>query len=135
LTEFASRQANARTGETIDDTRPMTGQSPYLINAYLNYADKEGVMNANLSYNVQGESLFIVGSGAIPDIYTQPFHSLNLNIYRNFGSKKNHRITFGVTNILEAERKDLYKSYGDAEAIYSIYRPGRTYGVTYGLTF
>lgn len=134
-TEFESRQLNARTGEIIDNTRPMTGQSPYLINAYLNYADKEGVMNANLSYNVQGESLFIVGVGAIPDIYTQPFHSLNMNVYRNFGSKKNHRITLGVTNLLKAERKDLYKSYGDAEAIYSIYRPGRTYGITYGITF
>ncbi|HYG18579.1 MAG TPA: TonB-dependent receptor [Ohtaekwangia sp.] len=134
-TEFESRSANARTGETIGDTRPMGGQSPYLVNAFLNYADKEGNINANLSYNVQGESLFIIGVGAIPDIYTQPFQSMNFNVYRNFGSDQKHRITFGVTNLLDAERKDLYKGYGGAEAIYSIYKPGRTYALTYGLTF
>ncbi|RAW03035.1 TonB-dependent receptor domain-containing protein [Pseudochryseolinea flava] len=135
FTEFESRQLNARVGETIEDTRPMTGQSPYLINAYLNYSDKNDLMNINLSYNVQGESLSIVGVGANADVYTQPFHSLNCNIYRNFGVNKNHRFTFGVNNILKAERKDFYKSYGGEEAIYSIFRPGRTFSLTYGITF
>lgn len=135
LTEFESRQNNARESEIVKTTRAMGGQSPYLINGYLNYADKEGVMNVNLSYNVQGESLFIIGVGAVPDIYTQPFNSLNFNVYRNFGEEKNHRITFGVNNILKAERKDLYRGYGNAEAIYSIFKPGRTFSLTYGLSF
>lgn len=135
LTELQSRQNNAREGEIVEQTRPMGGQSPYLINAYLNYADEEGIMNTNLSYNVQGESLFIIGVGAVPDIYTQPFNSLNFNIYRNFGLDKNQRITVGVNNILMAERKDLYKGYGDAEAVYSIFQPGRTYSITYSLDF
>ena len=135
LTEFESRQNNARESEIVKTTRAMGGQSPYLINGYLNYADKEGVMNVNLSYNVQGESLFIIGVGAVPDIYTQPFNSLNFNVYRNFGEEKNHRITLGVNNILKAERKDLYRGYGDAEAIYSIFKPGRTFSLTYGLSF
>jgi hypothetical protein len=135
LTELESRQNNAREGEIVERTRPMGGQSPYLINAYLNYADEEGIMNANLSYNVQGESLFIIGVGAVPDIYTQPFNSLNFNAYRNFGLNRKHRITLGMNNILQAERKDLYKGYGDAEAIYSIFKPGRTYSITYSLNF
>lgn len=135
LTEFESRQNNARVGETIDETRPMGGQAPYLINAYLNYADEEGFMNANLSYNVQGESLFIIGVGAVPDIYSQPFHSLNFNVYRNFGIGKKHRIGLRADNILKSERKDLYKGYKDAEAIYSIYKPGTTFSLTYGITF
>ncbi len=135
LNEFQSRQFNARAGETIDKTRPMGGQSPYLINAYLNFTDKEGTMNANVSYNVQGESLFIIGVGAVPDIYTQPFHSLNFNVYRNFGAENKHRITFRTDNILKSEKKDLYKSHGDAEAIYSVFKPGRTFTVSYSLTF
>jgi hypothetical protein len=135
LNEFQSRQFNARAGETIDKTRPMGGQSPYLINAYLNFTDKEGTMNANVSYNVQGESLFIIGVGAVPDIYTQPFHSLNFNVYRNFGAEDKHRITFRTDNILKSEKKDLYKSHGDAEAIYSVFKPGRTFTVSYALTF
>ena len=135
LTEFDSRQNNARQDEVIEDSRQMGGQSPYLVNAYLNYAGAEGFLNANLSYNVQGESLFIIGVGAVPDVYTQPFHSLNLNVYRDFGLNKNHRFTAGVSNILKAERIDLYRGHGDAEAVYSIFRPGRTFSLTYGYTF
>jgi TonB-dependent receptor len=135
LTEFESRQNNARNGERVQSNRPMGGQSPYLINAYLNYAGSRGSLNANLSYNVQGESLFVIGVGAIPDIYTQPFNSLNLNVYRDFGFKKNHRLTFGVNNLLKAERKDLYKSFGGTEAVYSVFRPGRTFSLTYGYNF
>ncbi|MGC1243695.1 MAG: TonB-dependent receptor [Chryseosolibacter sp.] len=135
LTEFQSRQNNARDGEQVESTRPMGGQSPYLINAYLNYSDTNGFFNANLSYNVQGESLLVIGVGAIPDIYTQPFNSLNLNVYRDLGVNKNHRLTFGINNLLMAERKDLYKGFGGAEAVYSIFRPGRTFALTYGYNF
>ncbi|MEK6782881.1 MAG: TonB-dependent receptor [Bacteroidota bacterium] len=135
LTELESRENNARTGEVIDEKRPMGGQSPYLINANLNYADKNGKLNANLSFNMQGKSLSIIGVGAVPDIYSLPFKSLDFNIFRNFGTKEGHRITFGVNNILNAERKDVYQGYGDAESIYSIFRLGRTYSVTYAFNF
>lgn len=135
LTEFESRQNNAREGEVVNATRSMGGQSPYLINAYLNYSDSDGLFNANVSYNVQGESLLIIGVGAVPDIYTQPFNSLNLNIYRDFGVEKKHRLTVGVNNLLKAERADRYKGYGGADAVYSIFRPGRTFAVTYGYSF
>ena len=134
-TEFESRQSNVRDGEVIDATRPMGGQSPYLINGYLNYTSTDGFFNANLSYNVQGESLSVIGVGAVPDVYTQPFHSLNFNLYRDFGANKNHRLTTGVNNILESLREDLYRGYGDTEATYSVFRPGRTFSLTYGYTF
>lgn len=135
LTEWESRQNNAREGETIEATRPMGGQSPYLINGYLNYSTADGLLNANLSYNVQGQSLFIIGVGAVPDVYTQPFHSLNFNLYRDFGLNKNHRLTVGINNILRAERIDLFKGFGGAQAIYSVFRPGRTFSLTYGYNF
>lgn len=135
LSEFESRVNNARAGETVKVTRPMGGQSPYLVNAYMNYTGVDGFLNANLSYNVQGESLFIIGVGAVPDVYTQPFHSLNFNLYRDFGSSRSHRLTVGLNNILDAERKDLYKGHGDAHAVYSVFRPGRTFALTYGYSF
>lgn len=134
-TEYESRLEWARPGEKIKDTRPMGGQSPYIVNAYLNYSGKDGLLNANLSYNIQGESLFIIGNNQVPDIYTQPFHSLNLNIYKDFGVENKHRVSFNVNNILSAERKDTYKGYDGAEAVYSFLKPGRTYGVTYGIRF
>jgi len=135
LTEYESRSNNARDGEAVASTRPMGGQSPYIVNAYLNYAQPEGYFNANASYNVQGESLFVIGVGSVPDVYTQPFHSLNFNLYRDFGGNNNHRVSMGVTNLLKSEQTDLYKGHGDAEAVYSIFRPGRTFSITYGYTF
>lgn len=135
VTELESRKFNARVGETVENNRPMAGQSPYLINSYLNYADKSGWFNANLSYNVQGRSLLIIGNGAIPDVYTQPFHSLNLNVYRDFGPNAKHRITVGGQNLLNAVRRDLYQGFNGAEGVYSILKPGRTYAITYSLRF
>jgi hypothetical protein len=135
LTELESRQNNARIGETVSKTRPMGGQSPYLINANLNYTDNEGNTNVNLSYNVQGKSLSIIGVGAVPDIYALPFNSLDFNAFRNFGPTKKHRLSFGVRNVLKSEIRNYYQGFGDEEATFSIYKPGRSYSLTYALTF
>jgi TonB-dependent receptor len=132
-TEFESRQENARSNEYVSKTRAMGGQSPYIINTYLNYSSIKGSLNANLSYNVQGESLLIIGVGDMPDVYSQPFQSLNFNIYKDFGRDNTHRLTVGVNNLLDAQRKDLYKGYGGAEAVYSHLKPGRTFALTYGI--
>lgn len=135
LSEFESRQNNAREGEAIDPARPMGGQSPYLVNAFVNYVNKALTFNANLSYNVQGENLAVIGVGAVPDVYTQPFHSLNFNAFYDFGINGNHRVTVGTTNILNEKRVDKYKGYGGVEAIYSRFHTGRTFTLTYAYTF
>jgi hypothetical protein len=135
LTEYASRVNNARTGEEMKVYRPMGGQSPYLVNIYLNYSSGEGDFNANMSYNVQGESLSVIGVGAVPDVYTQPHHSLDLNVYKDFGVARNHRITIGVRNLLDDDKVDLYRGYEGAQAVYSQFKPGRTFSLTYGYSF
>lgn len=133
-TEYESRVNNARDGESIETHRAMAGQSPYLVNAYLSYSDNDNKTSLSLAYNVQGESISIVGIGATPDVYVKPFNSLNFNAYRNFGPGDKSRITFGINNILAAEKKYVYQNNG-AEAIYSIFAPGRTFNVKYSLTF
>jgi hypothetical protein len=102
----------------------------------LNFTAGEGKFNANLAYNVQGETLNVIGSADLPDIYTKPFHSLNLNVYRNLGSDLNSRITLGISNILGSERNNFYKSFqaGD-ESIYSFFIPGRTFNIKYSYRF
>ena len=82
--EYESRVNNARVGEVISDTRVMQGQAPYILNSYVSYRTESGI-DANLSYNVQGESLAIVGIGLNPDVYTKPFHSLNFKASKRFG--------------------------------------------------
>jgi len=135
VTEKENRQIWARDSEKIDDNRDMVGQAPYLVNAYLNWNNKNNTLNANLSYNVQGETLSIVGSGRWPDIYTVPFHSLNFNIYRDFGSNQRSRINLRVSNILDSVRKDVYKSYGAEQRTFSEFQPGRSFALAYRYTF
>lgn len=133
--ELQLRQANARDGETIKDTRPMAGQAPYLINAFFNFQNIDQTISASLAYNVQGETLNIVGSGRVPDIYTKPFNSLNLNVSKDLGATSKSKITLGVQNILDAKRTNFYKSYGADARIFSIFTPGRTFSFKYTYSF
>lgn len=134
-TEFESRQDQARTDETVDDTRTMAGQSPFLVNGFINFADEELINNFNLSYNVQGESLSVVGIGQVPDVYSRPFHSLNFNASRILDAERRAKITLKVNNILNDEREDFYKSFGDQEATFSLFQIGRTYKVSFSYNF
>ncbi len=134
-TDYELRQQFLREGEELDDTRPMAGQAPFLINAYLNYTNNEGDFNVNVAYNVQGETLNIVGSGRVADVYTKPFNSLNLNMYKDLGVERHSRITVGVTNILEDDIENVFKSYQADEQYFSVFRPGRTFSLKYSYRF
>jgi hypothetical protein len=134
-TEYELRKESLREGEQLSKTRVMAGQAPYLINAYLNYTTEGSDMNASLSYNVQGETLSIVGSGRVPDVYTKPFHSLNLNISKNFGAEKRSGIALGINNILNNSNEMVYRSYKADEIYFSVYKPSTTYSVKYSYTF
>ncbi len=134
-TEFESREQFLRTGESLDDTRPMAGQSPYAVNVNLSYEIPETQWNFTLAYNVQGEQLTIIGSERVPDVYTMPFHSLNFNSYKGFGKDFNQRITFGVQNILNDDRLLVYKSYNAQDQIFNRFEPGIGFRLKYTYNF
>jgi hypothetical protein len=113
----------------------MAGQTPYAINAMLSYAMPRFKANVALSYNVQGEELAIIGSGRIPDIYRIPFHSLNLNAFKDFGGSNQHRVTFGVNNILDEDVTMVYRSHGAEDEIFTSFKPGVGIGLKYAYTF
>src|SRR5690606_8781784 len=112
--EYESRQIFARDGETIDDNRQLQGQSPFLINAGLNYNNRETGLETGIFYNVQGKTLEVVGFGQNPDVFTQPFNSLNFNFSKTLGQEQRSKITLKVDNILSDERESLYESFGAA---------------------
>jgi hypothetical protein len=134
-TEMELREINKRDGETISQFRPMTGQSPYSINAGISYEIPESQTNISLAYNVQGEQLTIIGSGRVPDVYTIPFHSLNFNAFRNFGKKERSRLTLTVSNILNDDISLVYRSFGTADAFFNTYKPGVGINLKYAFTF
>lgn len=130
--EYNSRLAVAREGEIIERTRQMQGQSPYIVNAFVNYLGGfESGWEGNLSYNVQGPALFIVGIGANPDVFQQPFHSLNFKLTKGFGENNRYRAGFRVTNILDAQQLKLYESYLAMSQNFERFVPGRTISLNF----
>jgi TonB-dependent receptor len=133
--EYDSKLKNLRTGESFDGTRELQGQSPYLINGTLSYSNKKLDFDANLNYNVQGETLEVVGVGAIPDVYTLPFHSLGFNMSKKIGENKNSTIRLGVTNILNEERVSIYKTFNTKDEIFSKRIPFQSFSLSYSYKF
>jgi hypothetical protein len=129
--EYESRLNNLREGETIEDTRQMQGQAPYLINAGISYAPLNSDWDAGLFYNVQGRRISIVGIGAAADVYDVPFHSLNFSAKKQFGSKKNHQLSFQISNLLDSKREKEYESFGSSNATFSLLNPRRTFRLKY----
>lgn len=132
--EEANRRATLRTGETLADTRPLQGQSPYIVNAGLLYETEEN-LQVGAFFNVQGRTLEIVGSGDIPDVYTLPFNSLNFTANKSFGEKIKHNIGLKVENILDDARESEYEFFGAENRNFALRRPGRNFSVSYGITF
>ena len=132
--ERANREDNLRVGETLDDTRPLQGQSPYLVNFGIDYSDENG-WNAGFFYNVQGKTLQIVGGGNLPDVYTLPFHNLVFTASKSFGENKNSTISLKFDNILSSDIESVYESYNAADQIYSKWSPGQKISLSYSIKF
>ncbi|GGE14405.1 TonB-dependent receptor [Psychroflexus salis] len=133
--EFESRQLAARDGQTIDDTRELQGQSPFLINFSLNYDDFDNGWQSGLFYNVQGETLEVVGIRNVPDVYTQPFHNLSFQLTKTFGENNNSSINFGISNLLNDTIRSYYKSFNSESEIFSKRKIGQAFSVGYSLKF
>jgi hypothetical protein len=134
-TEYQSRKENARTGQSVDEYRDMAGQAPYLINAGLAFnGGEKGFgkgLEAGIYYNVQGETLFIVGIVDRPDIYTVPFHSLNFNANKSFGKNNRMSVGFKVENILNEDNETVFKSYQADDQYFNRLSPGTKFTLRY----
>ena len=60
---------------------------------------------------MQGETLQIVSQGDIPDVFTQPFHNLRLNLSKTFGEEMNNKISLSFTNILDDKIESFYMNH------------------------
>ncbi len=131
-TEFRARKNFEREGETIEDTREMAGQAPWVINAGLSYSNPEAGVDAGLFYNVKGQTLSVVGIGLYPDVYIQPFHSLNFSFIKRVGANRNTSIDFKVNNILNDRVESVFQSFQADDQFFSSINPG--VGISLGLS-
>jgi hypothetical protein len=133
--EFNSRTLAARDGETVERERDMQGQAPYLINVGFDYSDEDSAFQAGVFYNVQGPTLEVVGIGLVPDVYTQPFNSLNVTMSKGFGEDKNSIIELKVSNLLNDERLSEFESFEARNQLYSLREPGVEISLGYSFKF
>lgn len=73
-TEFVEMQTT--------QTRPLSGQMPYQLNAGIHYADNK--LFVNLTFNRNGRRLFLLGEKAHAHEYRAPFNSLEASIGYRF---------------------------------------------------
>ncbi len=116
--------------ENADDTRPLQGQSPYLLNIDLSYNNHDTRTVAGLSFNVFGERISEVSKGGTPDVYEQPQPSLNLlfsqNLIGGLGFK------FSAKNIFDSSVKKVHHFKGN-DFIKEEYKYGRSF--SFGLSY
>lgn len=157
LTELSVRLDNVRDMDEynkLNDNpfRPMYGQSPWIVNAYVTYKNDSTGWMANLTYNVQGKKLAVIGVGALPDVYELPFHSLNLKVSKTFGkvhdgeSATRWKATFRAQNLLNmigsrdnptgqiGIKRKFYEAYKAAPQIFEYLNPGMTFSASVAYT-
>ncbi len=133
--EFISRSDNARDGERVERERDLQGQAPYLINFGFDYNNTDIGLQSGLFFNVQGETLEVVGIGLVPDVYTKPFNSLNFTLNKSFGENRNSSIDLKVSNILNNVRRSDYVSFGAQDQLFSLREPGTEISIGYTYKF
>ena len=133
--EREGRISAARSEEIIGTNRDMVGQSPYILNAFINYTNLKSNFDATLTYNVQGPRLTVVGVARNPDVYEMPFHSLNFKASFGIDKDKKWKGSISANNLLNSDRYFEYVSFGAKNQLFSMLKPQRqiSLGISYSL--
>lgn len=126
-------------GSTLT-SRPLQGQSPYLVNIGLQYNSKQGGWAGSLLYNRIGQRLALVGINELgfPDVYERPRNQVDFQLSKKaFKNKGEFKLTWA--DILNPayyfyENVDSKKAFGgSSDRLFNSYRPGST--ITIGFTY
>lgn len=101
------------TGILGAEIRPLQGQSPYIINAGINYVLPHLGINFSASYNVVGPRIFVVGNIQEPNVWERERHVLDFQLSKTFLKKQNLELRFNIRDILANDQifyQDLNKN-------------------------
>ncbi|MEL6718703.1 MAG: outer membrane beta-barrel protein, partial [Bacteroidota bacterium] len=110
------------------ETRPFQGQSPFLVNAGLNFYDFERGIDALLSFNVFGERLAILGNFQTPDVYEQPIPQLDFSFKKTFNER--YTVRFTAQNLLNSNFRQTMTFKGQ-EYNFLEYERGLSLGLSF----
>ena len=89
----------ATSGFQTNQSRPMQGQSPYVVNLQLGYSGETD--EANLLFNRFGRRISEVGVQGQPDVYEESYNSLDFLWRHRFG--EDWRVTLRLRNLLDPD--------------------------------
>jgi outer membrane receptor protein involved in Fe transport len=118
--------------------RPLTGQSPYIVNIGAYYNDQESGFSANIAYNVFGARIFTVGDILYPTWFEMPRNILDIQIAKEI--KKKFEIKLNVQNLLNASYQFKQDNANDSEIqggdpLLRGYQIGAQYSLSFSVKF
>ncbi len=115
------------------DSRPLQGQSPYIINLDLTYRQVDLGTTASLFFNIFGKRLEKT-SRIAPSVFEAPVASLDFRLSQRI--TENLTVKLSAKNLLDPTIKRVQdQPDGSGEGIVSSYRRGRSIGVSLSYDF
>lgn len=113
----------------LNNTHPMFGQAPYIINFILSYNLEKYGLITTLSYNTQGKRLSLLSdNSSIPNIYEMPRNMFDFKVMKKLG--KHFTASLTIRDILNTAIRRAY-IYSDGTQIdYDKYRFGTNYVIS-----
>jgi hypothetical protein len=122
----------------VKANRPLQGQSPYLINAGLQFTSKQ--FNASVLYNRVGERLALVGNDEFPNVYERPRNQLDIQLSKRV-MKERGEFKINFADILNNafyfyENLDVSTAFNKrVDRMFNSYKPGATISVGFTYDF
>ncbi len=113
-------------GGQTNNTRPLQGQSPYVVNVQIGYQNESRGIDASILFNEFGERISEAGTSGRPDVYEQPFRQVDF-VYSH-QLTPHWKVSFKAQNLLD---EDVLFLQGDETS--RRYKKGRDYslGISY----
>jgi len=119
--------------QQTNQVRPLAGQSPYVVNAGLDYSNETTGTRARLLYNVFGPRIAQVGSQKRPDVYEEPRHQIDVTVAQRVA--KHVDLKLAAENITDAPvRMTQGKSAASEDNVVSEYKLGATFTLSATVT-
>lgn len=114
------------------DTRPLQGQSEYIVNLDLSYNSQESGTVVGLYYNHFGERLFAVGASGSPSLFEQPRPMLDLVASQRL--PRGFTVKASAKNLLNSAFK-VTQTFKGQEYVVQEYLRGRSFSLGLSYSF
>jgi len=111
---------------TASDSRPLQGQSPYIINLNIAFDSERSGTHVTLLYNVFGSRISDVSMGGVPDVYEQPRQMIDATLSQLILT--NLTLKISAKNLLNASIRKTHEYKGN-EYVFQENSTGRIFSI------